>query len=42
MKDNKLEESKPLLEVLGQEYDCFRITSYEKSIYSLCNNGVED
>ncbi|CAD8171962.1 unnamed protein product [Paramecium pentaurelia] len=42
MKDNKLEESKPILDILGQEYDCFRITSYEKSIYSLCNNGVED
>ncbi|CAK84018.1 unnamed protein product (macronuclear) [Paramecium tetraurelia] len=42
MKDNKLEESKPILDALGEEYDCFRITSYEKSLYSLCNNGVED
>ncbi|CAK68644.1 unnamed protein product (macronuclear) [Paramecium tetraurelia] len=42
MKDNKLEESTPLLEALGQEYDCFRLTSFEKSIYSVCNNGVED
>ncbi|CAD8123491.1 unnamed protein product [Paramecium sonneborni] len=42
MKDNKLEDSKSILEVLPQEYDCYRIASYGNSIYSLCNNGVED
>ncbi|CAD8146690.1 unnamed protein product [Paramecium pentaurelia] len=42
MKDNKLEESKSILDFLGQDYNCFRITFYQKSIYSLCNNGVED
>ncbi|CAD8104503.1 unnamed protein product [Paramecium primaurelia] len=43
MKDNKLVDSVPLFkDDLPKEYDCFRLTTFDKSIYSLCNNGVED